>query len=59
MLKFLVYKMLILHSSPVLLPRKVQVSQNWLVGDPHRGSRAFYFSTCILIMKKTVDCTLQ
>ena len=44
--KLLVYKMLILHSSLVLLPRKAQVSQNWLAGDPPRSSLAFYQHTC-------------
>ena len=36
-----VYKMLILHSSSVLLP-KTQASQNWLAGSPPQGSRAFF-----------------
>ena len=45
MLKFLVYKMLILHSPPVLLPRKAQVLQNWLAGSPPQGSLAFFQHT--------------
>ena len=60
--KLLVYKMLILHSSPVL-PASLQCklgnnsveiayfTQNWLVGSPPQGSRAFFFSTLAMTVK--------
>ena len=55
--KLLVYKMLILHSPPVL-PASLQCklgnksvgiayfTQRWLAGDPPRSSLAFYQHTC-------------
>ena len=55
--KLLVYKMLILHSPPVL-PASLQCklgnksagiayfTQHWLAGDPPRSSLAFYQHTC-------------
>ena len=47
MLKFLVYKMLILHSPPVLLPRKAQVVAKLASGrSASKSSRAFFQHTC-------------